>query len=85
MLPSEFEGFVRYAAWLSLLVALIALWRVRRRGPAGLFLVASALSFAALLFLVLAHSDDTWLYGAGTVVVAGLVADLIVRQKPKDS
>ena len=82
MLPSEFNGFVQYAAWLSVLVALIALWRVRKRGPGGLFLVAGALSFAVLLRLVLVHAQDTWLYATGFVVVACLSADMMARKRP---
>jgi hypothetical protein len=83
MLPQEFEGFVTYAIGISLLVALIALWRVRKRGRSGLFMVGAALAFALFLYLVLRHAGDNPLYAAGVVVVGCLVADFMVRKKPE--
>lgn len=82
MLPSEFEAFVKYAIGISILVALIALWRVRKRGPSGLFLVGASTSFALLLWLVLEHADDSWLFAIGFVVAGCMVADFFVRKQP---
>ena len=69
MLPSEFEGFVKYAIGICVVVAILALWRVRKRGPSALLLVGGALAFALLLYMVLVHVADPWLYAIGTVAV----------------
>jgi hypothetical protein len=81
MLPSEFDLFVKYAIGLSLAVSLVALWRVRKRGPNGLFLVGGAVGFALLLYLLLIRAGNVWLYSSGFVVVACLVADSMARPK----
>ena len=83
MLPNEFEGFVKYAVGISLLVALVGLWRVRKRGPSGLFLVGGAVAFAVLLCLLLNHAAEGWLYAVGFVVTGCVVADAMVRKKPE--
>jgi hypothetical protein len=83
MLPSEFEVFIKYAIGLSLAVAAVALWRVRKRGPNGLFLVGGVLGFALFLSLLLIQIGTVWLYAAGFVVVACLVADAMSRPKPE--
>ena len=82
MLPTEFEAFVKYAVGISVLVALVALWRVRKRGPSGFFLVGGAAAFALLLVLLLNHASDSWLYALGFVVTACIVADMMARKKP---
>ncbi len=81
MLPTEFELFVKYAIGLALVVMLIALWRVRKRGPTGFFLVGGAGAFALFLTLLLFKAADVWLYAAAFVVLACLVADATTRTK----
>ena len=83
MSPSEFEGFVNYLVALCGVVALLAVWRLRKRGPGGLFLVAAAVSFGVFLLLLAHHAGYGALYFAGLVVAFCLAADFAVRKKPE--
>ena len=87
-MPTEAGPFLNWGTGISLVMAVIWLFRIKKKRWRAAFMAGAFVAFAALLWLLREQASQGLIVGAGIILFVLLVADGLMRtagKEPTDS